>query len=215
MQRGPVLFVAIIVSMISLTAGYQFSSPVGSATPISSASANSIPAGLREARSCPQSGFIVSLRNEQGFLTARKLTNESSGEPGLFDFVLRPGSTGHLNLTYQVYEPAHDTHNTTEGVIRDLFSSQNNTAWEMFNWPYYTKHVGVVNGTVRFIVIPDEKVGLSVNASTITPTSPYSVDVTYTIRASASAERGTYRILLPGMCLGQLVTIGDTPYQGP
>ncbi len=215
MQRASVLFVAIIVVTMSLTAWYQFSSPVASATPISSASRNTIPAGLRGARTCPAHPFIVSLRSIQGFLTAMKLTNQSMGEPALFDLVLRPASIGHLDLTYRLYAPQFDVPHTMEGQIKLLYIGPNRSAWEMFNMPFFTKHVWGFNGSSRFTFLDAQSVGIGIGATSVTPTDLYSVDVTYTISASSSATRGTYILLLPGMeCPGQLITIGDTPYSG-
>lgn len=151
-------------------------------------------------RSCPPHIADATLVDWSGFLTANERWKGQAGVTGLYDFVLKPNSTGHITMGYDFREYTTD----------DVMKRYHTTLSDAFG----TKDLWKLDGS-GLVHLPAEKTGIRAYASNIVNMTDHAIMVTYTIKANASAENGTYLIPLFQTCPGELVTIGERPYEGP
>jgi hypothetical protein len=147
---------------------------------------------------CPALFSWVSIRSADGFVTYSQ--PHPGGAPNyipmLNQYVLKPGTSGYLTMVYfDIQYPLNDSQG-----FKDYLA--------VADWTY----VSEVNGTGVNDLIPvnSQEVGISVSIhDAVLVNSTYGL-VTYQITASPSAIYGTYLVRFRDLCLGELVTIGNS-----
>lgn len=181
---------------------------------------------------CDNSPKAVSITYASGFVLiqarssspALKQDTDVSIQPvGIYEFVLKPGSIGYVNVAYDFCPNAFGTQpsrTANYSELTNLFQSStspnyiiyklngnnasraNNGAFELQSNPNDQLLTEVLNVT---------DVGLRIDASDLTKLNTHAVSARYTISAEPTAERATYVISkFYGICPGELLTIGDT-----
>ncbi len=147
---------------------------------------------------CPALFSWVSIRSADGFITYSQPYPGGAPNtvPELNQYVLKPGSSGYLTMVYfDIQYPVNDTQG-----FKDYLA--------VADWTY----VSEVNGTGVSDLIPinSQEVGISVSIhDAVLVNSTYGL-VTYQIAANSSADYGTYLVRFRDLCLGELVTIGNS-----
>lgn len=152
-------------------------------------------------------------------------------KPGIYEFVLKPGSTGAVAMSYDFCQGIGESifnsldnkttneelqvffdsfNSTSRGIYKlnaDSLSRSSNTSQDPFgslttkNDALPAAYVPHANGT-----------GVDIHASSITKISDQAVKVTYMVSAEPSAVNATYILTnFYGICPGELLTIGDKP----
>lgn len=152
-------------------------------------------------RSCPPHIADATLVDWGGFLTANERWKGQAGVAGLYDFVLKPNSTGHIMMSYDFGEY------TTDDVMRRYHTTLSDTFGTI-------KDLWKLDGA-GLVYLPADKADIMVYTSSTVNMTDHAIVVTYTVKANASAEKGTYLISLFQTCPGELVTVGEQPYEGP
>jgi hypothetical protein len=173
-----------------------------------------------EDSSIPAAASIVDV---DGFLAVQPRTSATPeivpGEPtpgpriGIYEFVLQPGSTGNITMTYdfcpaqgQVLgeQPRFNIVNSTE--IRNILDETNSTNKEI-----YLLNEEARASIDRLIYIPPgSSSGVKIYTGEIFRVDEHTVKVVYTISAGPAADEATfitanfYRV-----CPGAILTIGD------
>jgi len=147
---------------------------------------------------CPALFSWVSIRSADGFVTYSQPHPGGAPNtiPELNQYVLKPGSSGYLTMVYfDIQYPLNDSQGFEDYLA-------------VADWTY----VSEVNGTGGSDLIPisSQEVGISVSIyDAVLVNSTYGL-VTYQIAASPSANYGTYLVRFRDLCLGELVTIGNS-----
>lgn len=149
---------------------------------------------------CPAMITDVTLEDATGFVTVNERYKDQNGVLGLYDFVLKPNSSGQITILYDFREYR----------VADFMASYHTTLAEVFGPKEEVKKlVGA-----GFAILPVEKAGISIYASDITNMTEHIIKVTYTVKAEHNAEKGTYLIDIFQTCPGELITVGEKPYEG-
>jgi hypothetical protein len=133
---------------------------------------------------------------------------------GIYEFVLRPGSTGHIAMTYDFCPPqgqvadekplGFNIVNSTE--LRHIFDQTNSTNREM----YVLDADAEENADLLTYVPPGSSTGIKIYAEEIAKLSEHALKVNYAVTASSTIQEGTfitanfYRV-----CPGEILTVGD------
>lgn len=159
--------------------------------------------------SCPDQVTTVSLANTKGFVTTVQHSKGETPNSGIYEFVLKPGSTGLITLNYD--SPYEDM--TAEERIKSAYGK---TPAEFYNsMPPSMWNIDKETG--RVIVdrpASTEETGISVHVKDVTILNDGSVQVAYAIESTSSAENTTYALVMPHTCPGEILTISEMPYQG-
>ena len=170
----------------------------------------------------------VSIVDVDGFVAVQPRTSATPeivpGTPtsgpaiGIYEFVLQPGSTGNITMTYdfcptegQVFgeQPRFNIINSTE--LRYIFDQTNSTNKEM----YVLNEDAQANTDRLTYVTPGSSTGIKIYPEEISKVNEHAVEVTYTISASHAADEATfitanfYRV-----CPGEILTIGGDVNEG-
>jgi hypothetical protein len=148
---------------------------------------------------------------------------------GVYEFVLKLGSTGYIFTTYDFCPDWTKTgdqtpiyHNSSKEIV-ELLNPMNHDIFKFKDKVPQSKNVtsdplGSMitpsdDPTARFgtIIHPENLTGVKIFPSNITKIDDQSVKVTYVITADNNAENGTYGIFMAGSCIGEILTIGDAP----
>jgi hypothetical protein len=181
----------------------------------------------------------LSFVDTQGFETVKSMTNGSipiiQGVPaseelrnGLYEFVLKPGSTGYIFTTYDFCPDWTKTgdqtpiyHNSSKEVT-ELLNPMNN---DIFKFKDKVPENATSSDPLGSIATPSDDpiarfgttirsenlTGAKISPSNITRIDDQSVRITYVIMANNDAENGTYGISIAGSCIGEILTIGNAP----
>ncbi|MHB8547448.1 MAG: hypothetical protein ACYDAJ_11850 [Nitrosotalea sp.] len=164
---------------------------------------------------CGAGRKIATFVDTGGFVNITRANGPEKGLPtdwnDFFDFVLKPNSTGNINMSFefgaQNYAVGNEQFNgTTQGSIgflnhhtlSDLF---NKTAIYTLDDPYSSPHISNLNG-------------ISIFATNIDNVTNHTLRLTYVIKIDPSAKEGTYGLGIPYTCPIELLTVGDHPYTG-
>lgn len=158
---------------------------------------------------------IAAFVDTGGFVNITRVNEPDKGSPSdwndFFDFILKPDSTGYINMSFEFGEQNYAVGNTpfngtTQGsigflnhhTISDLF---NKTAIYTLDDPYSSPHIGNLNG-------------ISIFATNIDNVTNHTLRLTYVIKIDPSAPEGTYGLGIPYTCPIELLTVGDHSYTG-
>ena len=143
------------------------------------------------------------MKNNDGFLTT---VHRYSGSPGLDEFVLKPNSIGKITMSYLPVSNA----NTTEELISNIYQKSPS---EFF--ADKIQNISKVTSGQDLESVNAQNVGVGIIAENITKVAGSNgLQVTYVVNASPDAEKGTYLVGLWQTCPGELLTIGEKPYEG-
>ena len=173
----------------------------------------------------------VSLKRATGFAmilsrptpTTLKQDTDLSIQPvGTYEFVLKPGSVGHVKMAYDfcpnafLLQPSRTANYSELNKLFQSRSSQN----EMIN-RLNDKLDNNTSSTGLSITSSDKQltealnasvVGLRISPTDLTKLGIHSLSVTYVVSAEPDADKATYVITsFYGICPGELLTIGDKP----
>ena len=122
----------------------------------------------------------------------------STREPLTEQFLLHPGSTAYLNITYDLLsEPASQIANNASMYFGDL------------NFLF-----SIVN-TSQIVSVPSAQVGLRIVPINVTALGNNSLAAVYVISATTTSPNASYFLPFWSTCPGPLLTIGDSFYSGP
>ena len=229
-----------IVILVTLTSFFIFSYPSSPSVEKEATVASNQTSQLFYIDRCYERPAL-SIVDTQGFVTVKPMTNGSTpiiqGAPapeelrnGVYEFVLKPGSTGYIFATYDFCPDWTKTgdqtpiyHNSSKEVVEllnpmnyDIFKykdkvpqSENATR----NDPLGSIATPSDDPVAKFgtIIRSENLTGVKIFPSNITRIDDQSVKVTYVIMADNDAENGTYGISIVGTCTGETLTIGDAP----
>ncbi|AIF85043.1 hypothetical protein NTE_03008 [Candidatus Nitrososphaera evergladensis SR1] len=183
----------------------------------------------------------TSILETNGFVTIKPRTSAtpeltpgvptSGNEPGIYEFVLKPGSTGIVTMSYDFCAGKGESvvnssdNKTTSGELKIFFDSFNSTNKgidklnaEAFSSSDNTPKDPLSSLMTKNNVLPTTHIshanetGVDIRTSNITRTSDHAVKVTYVISADPSSNKATYIITnFFRTCPGELLTIGDEP----
>lgn len=159
--------------------------------------------------SCPDQLTTVSLAEMKGFVTTVQHSKGETLNSGIYEFVLKPGSTGFITLNYG--SPYEDI--TAEERIKSAYGK---TPAEFYDsMPPSIWNIDKETGSV-IVDRPAsaEETGVSANVKDVTVLNDGSIQVVYAIESAPSAGRTTYALVMPQTCPGEILTIGETPYRG-
>jgi hypothetical protein len=155
---------------------------------------------------CPEQSVDERVNlNYSGFVTMVPRygdSGDSGDNEGFHEFILKPGSTGYITKTFEYGKDKDDT-------IRNQF--------KITPYQYYT----FIGNPIGSKLHGKGFVGGSLNSTKVTfslykvtnSTKNYSITVTYAITADPSAKMATYYLNLHQQCVGDILTIGEIPYQ--
>ncbi|MDE1813568.1 MAG: hypothetical protein KGI05_02780 [Thaumarchaeota archaeon] len=157
---------------------------------------------------------IATFVDTGGFINITKANEPEKGLPvdwkDFFDFVLKPNSTGYINMSFEFIGEGYDIGNTSfNGTIQSVLGSTitvsdlfNKTAIYTLDEPYSSPHMENLDG-------------ISIFATNIDNVTNHTLRLTYVIKIDPSAKEGTYGLGIPYTCPIELLTVGDKPYTGP
>jgi hypothetical protein len=141
---------------------------------------------------------------DSGFVDKKTLLPDA--RPPVNDFILRPGTTGHITIQYNFTDDTNDPGSDFKikdvvGNYVDGFNSKSNI-------------IRVVSGNL--IDSPNDSIGVRIyiTPSDVNYLGHNAVQVTYTIEAGPSAEGGTYVLetYASQARFGQFITVGSEHY---
>ncbi|MGI0088563.1 MAG: hypothetical protein ACREBI_11495 [Nitrosotalea sp.] len=146
----------------------------------------------------------------KGFTSIKKIYK---GSLPFYDFTLKPGDSGIIVMDYKFSTRdicqgnlCHPS-NLTQYVLSNTFL---NTTFAKF----FNKELDIqkVNSTYPLVPYTSEEIKLTLNAENLTNSI---VRITYGISVDPNTPKGDYLLDLINTCPGQLLTIGERPYNGP
>lgn len=164
---------------------------------------------------CGAGTKIATFVDTSGFVNITKANEPNKGLPSdwndFFDFVLKPNSTGYIDMSFEFFGESYGVDNKQyNGSIQSSIGllSQYGTISNAFNkTAIYTldnpnvSHTSNLNGIHIF----------TINTENVTN---HTLKITYVIKVDSSAKEGTYGIGIPYTCPLELLTIGDHSYTG-
>ncbi|MGI0087846.1 MAG: hypothetical protein ACREBI_07775 [Nitrosotalea sp.] len=162
---------------------------------------------------CGAGRKIATFVDTRGFINITKANEYAGGLPvdlnDFFDFILKPNSTGYINMSFEFIGENHYVNNVPfNGTIQFSISSQQSTISDLFNKTAiytlddpYSPHASNLDG-IRIFTTNIENV------------TNHTLRLTYVIKIDSSAKEGTYGIGIPYTCPIELLTVGDHPYTG-
>jgi hypothetical protein len=180
---------------------------------------------------CENNSKVISIKQASGFAsiqarstspTLKQNTDVSIQPIGIYEFVLKPGSTGHVKMTYDFCPNTfgfQSNRTATHSELTELFQSYNSTN-QLVTYLRIAKAENNNDSAIGEIPLAKEEysarnatdVGLQIYTSDVTKINSHSVSLTYTIAADPSASQDTYIITnFYGICPAELLTIGDSP----
>ncbi|MDE1728887.1 MAG: hypothetical protein KGI02_08450 [Thaumarchaeota archaeon] len=163
---------------------------------------------------CGAGKKIATFVDTGGFVNITKANNYLGGSPpdwnDFFDFVLKPNSTGYINMSFEFIGESYSIDNKPfNGSIQSSIGFQRSTVLDFFNKTSiytidepYSPHIRNLNG-------------VNILATNIENVTDHTLRLTYVIKIDASAREGTYGLGIPYTCPIELLTVGDHPYTGP
>lgn len=141
------------------------------------------------------SGFVTIdtiYKNTPKLVLGQRITGETAG---LYNFVLKPGSTGYVTLVYEFVDKAQ---NVLSGYnnFYDFIGPQQISKLSEFSTDY--------NGSK-----------ISMKVANIKTLDEHSIAVTYSVSTDMSVDEGPYLMRLWQTCPGEILTVGTKPYAGP
>jgi hypothetical protein len=127
--------------------------------------------------------------------------NSNDSHPTTYDFVLRPNSTGYISV---VYDFGINELPTSE-YFADLMKASD------------VHRLGSDGNSWIFLPANQTSLTVSVAPDNITKVNPATLRVTYSIETKDTRQEeigNTYLINIYQVCTGELITIGDRPYDG-
>ena len=147
--------------------------------------------------------------------TLRQDTDLSIQPVGRYEFVLKPGSVGHVKMAYDfcpntfLNQPSR-TANYSE--LSKLFESRSSPTEIIYKLNDKPGNNTSSDNQLLSEVHNATDVGLRIFPSDLTKLGIHSLAVTYIISAEPDADKATYVITnFYGICPGELLTIGDKP----
>lgn len=178
-----------------------------------------------KAISITRAGGFVTIKSRSHSPTLQQDTDVSIQPAGIYEFVLKPGSVGHVKMTYDFCPNAfglQPSRTANYSELNELFQSRNSTNKEVIyklNDNFNDTISG--NGAFQLLTAPTDqlliednpaKVGLQIYPSDLTKLNAHAVSVTYTISAEPSVNKTTYVFTnFYGICPGELLTVGESP----
>lgn len=164
---------------------------------------------------CGGSSYVATFVDTGGFANITRANEPEKGSPSswtnFFDFVLKPNSTGYIDMSFEFGGENYNIGNTSfsgttqsslwilnHNTISDLF---NKTAIYTLDEPYTSPHMDNLNGISIF----------TINIDNVTN---HTLRLTYVIKIDPSAKEGTYGLHIPYTCPIELLTVGEKPYTG-
>lgn len=213
---------AIVVGFVLFSAGLLFPSALPQ-TPYTTE--NDI-AVMGTGRSYGASPIPVSVIDSQGFTNSTKVYHDKL--PGLFEFVLKPNSSGNITMLYDFSQNTSTTGN--DGLFDFFFGRKGTPQYVLAN--IYHQNMSDYFGNVDISQVTGNSTtnndnnsnlvflsrnsiqGMSVYPSNISNVTDRVVKVTYTVKTDDSVKEGTYLLEL-NIYPGELVTIGNAPAKMP
>lgn len=215
-----------ILSIIVMFVASSASLPIEGGKSVNSiAGQNNEPSEYFTITQCGESGIAaaVSIVDVDGFVAVQPRTSTTPeivpGTPtsgpriGIYEFVLQPGSTGSIIMTYdfcpaerQVMgeEPSRlNIVNSTE--LRYIFDQTNST-----NSGMYILNEEAKSSVDRLIFVPPgNSTEITISAGEITKVDEHTIEVIYAISASPEADDATFITAnFYKVCPGEILTIG-------
>ncbi|MDH2907980.1 MAG: hypothetical protein PXX83_07805 [Candidatus Nitrosotalea sp.] len=164
---------------------------------------------------CGSGQKIATFVDTGGFVNITKANEPGKGLPSdwndFFDFVLKPNSTGYVDMSFEFGGENYNIGNTSFGgtTQSSLWVLNHNTISKLFNKtaiytlddPYSSPHIGNLNG-------------ISIFATNIDNVTNHTLRLTYVIKIDPSAKEGTYGLGIPYSCPIELLTVGNHSYTG-
>ena len=164
---------------------------------------------------CGAGQQIATFVDTDGFANITRANEREKGLPvdwnDFFDFVLKPNSTGHINMSFEFGGQGYETNNVSfNGTIQSsMVLGRSSTVSGLFNRtaiytlddPYTSPHIGNLNG-------------ISISTINIDNVTDHTLRLTYVIKIDPSAKEGTYGLGIPYTCPIELLTVGDKSYTG-
>lgn len=163
---------------------------------------------------CGAGTKIATFVDTSGFVNITKANEPNRGLPAdwndFFDFVLKPNSTGYINMSFGFVGNNYDVDNvpfngTTQSSIALL---HNTTISDLFNnTEIYTldepqsPHINNLDGIHIF----------TTNIENVTN---HTLRLTYVVKVDSDAKEGTYGLSIPYTCPLELLTVGGHSYTG-
>lgn len=153
----------------------------------------------------PSQFISAEIINDAGFVDKKVLLSDA--RPPVHDFILRPGTTGHITIQYAFTQVAA---NNSDFQIKD---SVNNY---IDNFNSNKRILRLTSGSIVDASYDKTGIRMSVSPSEIKYSDNGIVQLTYTIDADVSVEPGTYILetYSSPSHFGQFITIGSEHYNG-
>jgi len=167
-------------------------------------------------------GFAM-IQSRPASYTLKQDTDLSIQPVGRYEFVLKPGSVGHVKMVYDfcpnafLTQPSRTANYSELNKLFQSRSSPNEIIYKLNDKPdNNTSSTGlsITSSDKQLLseVLNATDVGLRIFPSDLTRLGIHSLAVTYIISAEPDADKATYVITnFYGICPGELLTIGDTP----
>jgi hypothetical protein len=154
---------------------------------------------------CPIQFAYSSIMDAGGFMTIDTIYKDTpklilgqriSGETaGLYNFVLKPGSTGYITLVYE-FADITQTVLSNYSNFYDFIGPQRISKLSEFPNDYSSSRIILKISDIKNL---DE----------------HSIAVTFSVAADISADEGPYLMRLWQTCPGEVLTVGTKPHTGP
>ena len=147
--------------------------------------------------------------------TLKQDTDLSNQPVGRYEFVLKPGSVGHVKMAYDfcpnafLTQPSRTANYSELNKLFQSRSSPNEIIYKLNDKPDNSTSS---DKQLLSEVLNATDVGLRIFPSDLTKLGIHSLAVTYVISAEPDADKATYVITsFYGICPGELLTIGVKP----
>ena len=146
-------------------------------------------------------------RDPAKFVGVSGFSDIVSSNMGNYEFVLKPGSTGHISMIY-VFYPEVMYYGSVEknySTVDEILKLHRINVNQFFN------------RDVQRVLLVGNHLGPTAHGVYLNDTTTYyndtSVKVDFVIKANPDASKGPFAITIPG-CPYQILTVGNVPYNG-
>lgn len=153
-------------------------------------------------------GFVTVSPAIEGTSDLIRGKETTGSRPGIYQFVLAPGSTGSITMIYRDFcggDLKYPDDISSEALL-EFFNSTNTTTDGLYKLG--NNMVGVLH------LPPSATKDIAIYVSSIVRENNDRVKVVYTASATDSADTGTYVMNIYAVCPGEILTIGENAYLG-